>query len=482
MRVFETNVQQLKDSVLREVAALAWEDRLAAGILDIPEKIIPGPKATMRCCIYKERAVVSSRVKMAMGGDHTNPCVVEVMSVACDECPVTQMTVGPACRGCIATRCVHTCPKDAIHVVNHRAEIDHSKCILCGKCLNACPYGAIIKNLRPCERGCKAGAISMGEDKKAAIDINKCIACGSCVYQCPFGAIMDKSYIVDVIEMLRGAARWDFRVYAVLAPSVAGQFAPATLGQIVTGLKMLGFHDVAEVALGADMTAKAESEELVEKGRLLSSCCPAFVDYVEREFPDLAPLISSTPSPMVMIGKRIKEKDPRARVVFIGPCVAKKKEFQMGKTMGTIDCAITFEELYPMFESKGIDPETLEETPLDEASGYGRSFAHSGGVAAAVAEGLKEHGVTDEQFKLRAVSCSGIAQCRAELMKMSRGIGDVNFIEGMACEGGCVQGAGILIRSPRNQADVEKHAKEAKGRTITQAVDGVAGPAEPAKQ
>ena len=471
MRVFETNVQQLKDSVLREVAALAWEDRLAAGILDIPEKIIPGPRATMRCCIYKERAVVSSRVRMAMGGDHTNPCVVEVMSVACDECPVTQMTVGPACRGCIATRCVHACPKDAIHVVNHRAEIDHSKCILCGKCLNACPYGAIIKNLRPCERGCKVGAISMGEDRKASIDYSKCISCGTCTYQCPFGAIMDKSYIVDAIETLRGARKWDYHVYAVLAPAIMGQIAPATLGQLVTGLRQVGFHAVREVALGADMTAQAEAGELLEKKVLTTSCCPAFVDYVEKNFPQIAGRVSHTPSPMVMIGRHIKQQDPKARVIFIGPCVAKKKEFQLGKTMGAIDCVLTFEELYPLLESKGIDITALEEAPLDEASGYGRAFASSGGVAAAVAQALKELGVKPEDFQLNAAACSGIDACKAALFKMSKGIGDVNLIEGMACEGGCVQGAGILIRSPRNQAEVAKHVKEAGDKSIAAAVE-----------
>ncbi len=470
MRKFETTVQELKDQVLESVAELAWEDKLATGILDIPEKIIPGPEARMRCCIYKERAVVNDRVKMAMGGDKAYPAMVEVMKVACDECPVTQIEVGPACRGCIATRCVHACPKGAISIVNHRATIDHSKCIMCGKCVAACPYSAIEKHQRPCERGCIPGAISMGEDKKASIDVSKCVSCGACTYQCPFGAIMDKSYIVDVVQMLKGAKQWDFRVYAVVAPSVVGQFAPAKLGQLVTGLKMLGFHDVAEVALGADMTAEAESRELVEKGKLLSSCCPAFVDYVEKYFPDLAQYISHTPSPMVMIGKRIKMTDPLARVVFIGPCVAKKREFQLGKTMGTIDCALTFEELCALFESRNIDVETLEEAKLDEASGFGRSFAHSGGVAAAVAQGLKEHG-DDKEFKLNAVSCAGLAQCKLELLKFAKGVGGVNFIEGMACEGGCVQGPGILVRSPRNQADVEKHAKEAGERTITQAVE-----------
>ena len=326
MRVFETTVQELKDGVLREVAALAWEDnKMQTGVLDIPEKIIPGPEAKMRCCIYKERAVVSSRVKMALGGDRANPAMVEVMNVACDECPVTQMTVGPACRGCIATRCVHACPKDAITVINHKAEIDHSKCILCGKCLNACPYGAIIKNLRPCERACKVGAITMGEDKKAAVDYGKCISCGACVYQCPFGAIMDKSYIVDVVEMLRGSAKWGYRVYAVLAPSIMGQLGDVTLGQLVTGLKEIGFCAVREVALGADMTAKAEAEELLEKKVLTSSCCPAFVDYVEKNFPKIAHLVSGTPSPMVMIGRHIKEQDPRPRWSLSGPAWPRRR-------------------------------------------------------------------------------------------------------------------------------------------------------------
>ncbi|MBO5035217.1 MAG: 4Fe-4S dicluster domain-containing protein [Oscillospiraceae bacterium] len=472
MRKFETSVQELRHEVLKEVAQLAWEDRLTTGVLNIPQNVIPGPEARMRCCIYKERAVVGERVKLALGGDPVYPGVVEVVEIACDECPVTQVEVGPACRGCIATRCVHSCPKEAITVVNHRAVIDHEKCIACGKCVSVCPYGAIQKNQRPCERGCIPGAISMGENKKASIDVNKCISCGTCVYQCPFGAVTDKSQIVEVIQLLQGSKRWDYKVYAVMAPSIAGQFAPATLGQVVTGLKKLGFHDVSEVALGADMTAKAESAELVKKGKLISSCCPAFVDYVEKNFPDLAPYISQTPSPMVMIGRAIKARDPRAKVVFVGPCVAKKGEMRLGKTMGAIDNVLTFEELYALLQSKKLEPEKLKETSLDQASGYGRAFARSGGVAAAVAQGLKEQGVTQEQFSLNAVACSGIATCRTELLKMSKGVGGVNFLEGMACEGGCVQGPAVLTRSPKNKAEVESHAAQAGDRGIIAAVEG----------
>ena len=392
MRTFETKIQELKTQVLTEVARLTWEDRLQTGtaILDIPEKIIPGPTATLRCCIYKERAIINSRVKLAMGGDKSNPCLVEVLPIACDECPVTEITVGPSCRGCLATRCVHACPKDAITIVNHRACIDHEKCISCGRCVSACQYSAILKTQRPCEKGCPAKAISMGPDRKASIDVSQCIACGNCVYQCPFGAIQDKSFITDAIHMIMGAEHWGYKTYAVLAPSIVGQFAPASYGQVVAGLKKLGFNGVAEVALGADMVADRESEELVEKGMLCSSCCPGFVGYIKKKHPEMENLISRTPSPMVMIGLHIKEKDPDAKVIFIGPCVAKKKEFQLGRTMNAIDCALTYEELFAMFESRGIDLESLEEAPLDEASPFGRNFARSGGVAQAVAEALKE--------------------------------------------------------------------------------------------
>lgn len=474
MRTFETKIQELKISVLAEVARLTWEQRLENGgaLLDIPEKIIPGPNASLRCCIYKERAVINSRIKLALGGEKSNPGIVEVLPIACDECPVTEITVGPSCRGCLATRCVHSCPKGAITVHDHRAVIDHSKCISCGKCVSACQYSAIIKTQRPCEKGCPVKAISMGVDKKANIDYGQCISCGNCVYQCPFGAIQDKSWITDAIHMIMGSEHWGYKTYAVVAPSIAGQFSPASYGQVVAGLKALGFDGVAEVALGADMVADKESEELMEKGMLSSSCCPGFVGYIKKKHPEITDLVSHTPSPMVMIGLHIKEKDPDARVVFIGPCVAKKKEFQLGRTMHAIDCALTYEELYALFLSKDMDTTKLEEAPLDEASPYGRNFARSGGVAQAVAETLKEKGVTDEQFQLKAVPCSGIEACELALLKYKKGVLEGNFIEGMACEGGCIQGAGCLTRSPRNRVDVESHAKLAEGRGVLAAVAG----------
>lgn len=475
MHRFETRIQEIRNSVYTEVARLAWEDRIqnVAAVLDIPEKIIPGPKALLRCCIYKERAIIVSRIKLAMGGDKRNPCLVEVLPIACDECPVTEIMVGPACRGCLATRCVNACPKDAISIVNHRAKVDPDKCITCGRCVTACQYGAILKTQRPCEKSCPVKAISMGSDSKASIDESKCIACGSCVNQCPFGAIQDKSFIVDAIHMIKGADHWGYKTYAVVAPSIAGQFAPASYGQVVEGLKKLGFDGVAEVALGADMVADQESEELAEKGMLCSSCCPGFVGYIEKKHPEMEDMVSRTPSPMVMIGLHIKQKDPDAKVIFIGPCVTKKKEFQLSKTMNAIDCALTFEELLSLFQSRDIVLEELNEAPLDEASPFGRNFARSGGVAQAVTQAVKEKGI-DKEFDLKTVACSGIEACEVALLKAKRKILEGNFIEGMACEGGCVQGPGCLVRSPRNKMDVEKHAKQADGRNIAAAVAGSA--------
>lgn len=467
MHHFETKIQELKTSVMTEVARLTWEDKLDNGValLDIPEKIIPGPNATLRCCIYKERAIISSRVKMAMGGDKVNPSIVEVLPIACDECPVTEITVGPSCRGCLATRCVNACPKDAIEIVNHRAQINHDKCISCGRCMNACQYSAIIKTQRPCEKGCPAKAISMGPDKKATIDVNECISCGTCVNQCPFGAIQDKSFITDAIRLLKGGQQWGYNTYAAVAPSIAGQFSPATFEQVVTGLKMLGFHGVTEVAMGADMVADQESDELLEKGLLTSSCCPGFVGYVKKKHPELEQHISHTPSPMVAIGLHIKEQEPNAKVIFIGPCIAKKREAQLGRTRNAIDCVLTYEELFSLFQSRDIDLEKLEESPLSEASPFARNFAYSGGVSAAVAQAMKEKG-TDKEFDLKAVPCNGIAACEVALLKLKRGVFEGNFLEGMACEGGCVQGAGCLVRSPRNKMNVLDYAKKAEGRDI----------------
>ena len=470
MRKFDTKVQHLKYKVLREVARLAWNDTLMEHMLDIPKTIVPGKIPTMRCCVYKERAILGERVKLAMGGDKSDSNVIEVIDTACDECPMGGYEVTNACRGCLAHRCEDVCRFGALSFdQDHVAHIDKSKCKECGACSKVCPYTAIISRRRPCENACKIKAITMNENKAAAIDNNTCISCGACVYQCPFGAITDKSYILNVIDMIKKSGDNEkYHVYAVIAPSISSQFTYAKLGQVVTGLHRLGFYSVAEAALGADMVADAESRELVEKGFLTSSCCPGFVSYIEKAFPELKPYISHNLSPMATIARYLKEHDATAKVVFIGPCTAKKGEAAKQEVRPYVDAAMTFEELQALFDSREIDITALEEGMLDEASYFGRIFARCGGLAEAVAQGIKEHGHTD--FELKATSCDGIEQCRIALFKKSKKLLDANFIEGMACTGGCIGGAGCLTHGPRSRAEVDKYGMEANDKTITEAL------------
>ncbi|MEE1026498.1 MAG: 4Fe-4S dicluster domain-containing protein [Acutalibacteraceae bacterium] len=470
MRKFDTKVQHLKYKVLREVARLAWNDTLLENIMEIPKTLVPGSTPTMRCCVYKERAILADRVKIAMGGDKSNPNVIEVIETACDECPMGGYEVTNSCRGCLAHRCEDVCKRGAIQFDhNHVAHIDKSKCVDCGACAKVCPYTAIVNHKRPCENACKIKAIKMNEHKAAAIDNNKCISCGACVYQCPFGAITDKSYILDVIDIIKKSENnRKYKVYAVVAPSISSQFTYAKLGQVITGLKKLGFHTVVEAALGADMVADSESKELVERGFLTSSCCPAFVSFIEKNYPDLVPFVSSNLSPMAAISKYLKENEEDCKIVFIGPCTAKKAEVQKEEVKPYVDVAMTFEELQALFDSKDIDIMTLNEGVLDNASYFGRIFARCGGLADAVAEGLKEHGDTD--FQLKAVSCDGIEECKMALLKKSKNVLDANFIEGMACIGGCIGGAGCLTHGPKNKAEVDKYGMEAFEKTITDAI------------
>ncbi len=470
MRKFDTKVQHLKYKVLREVARLAWNDQLLEGITDIPKTIVPGNVPTMRCCVYKERAILAERVKLAMGGDKNNANVIEIIDIACDECPVGGYEVTDACRGCLAHRCEDVCKRGAITIdAQQKAHIDKQKCVECGQCAKVCPYSAIVNHKRPCENACKANAISMSETKAAQINNGKCIACGACVYQCPFGAISDKSYILNVIDLIkRSGNNQNYKVYAVVAPSISSQFTYAKLGQVISGIKALGFHTVIEAALGADMVAAAEARELAEKGFLTSSCCPAFVDYIEKQFPQLKEHISHNLSPMATLAKYIKQTTPGAKVVFIGPCTAKKAEFQKESVRPYIDSVITFEELQALFDSKGLEITAMEEDVLNNASYYGRIFARSGGLSDAVAQALKEQELAG--FELKPVACDGIEACRMALLKKSRNVPGGNFIEGMACVGGCIGGAGCLTHGEKNKAEVDKYGMEAYEKTILDAI------------
>ncbi|MBE5769475.1 MAG: 4Fe-4S dicluster domain-containing protein [Clostridiales bacterium] len=469
MRKFDTKVQHLKYKVLREVARHAWDDTLLEKVLDIPQQIAPGKVPTMRCCVYKERAILGERVKLAMGGDKEHRNVIQVIDIACDECPAAGYEVTASCRGCIAHRCEDVCKRGAISFDhNHVAHIDKSKCVECGQCAKVCPYSAIINRKRPCQVACKVKAISINDDNAAHIDDEKCIQCGACVYQCPFGAIQDRSFMLDVIDMIKKSQNnTQYKVYAMVAPSISSQFTYAKLGQVITGLKKLGFHTVIEAALGADMVAQAESRELAEKGFLTSSCCPAFVQYIKVNFPQLLPYVSHNLSPMAALGKYLKDTQPGCKVVFIGPCTAKKAEAQLDTVKPYVDAVMTFEELQAIFDSRDFDITTLEEDVLDNASYFGRIFARSGGLSDAVKQGLMEEKL---DFIVNPVICDGIEECRMALLKKSKNALQGNFIEGMACVGGCIGGAGCLTHGEKNKAEVDKYGREAFEKTIGDAV------------
>ncbi len=468
MRTFETDVQLLKYRVLKAVAKRAYEGTLMESYYEIPKLISPGPKPTMRCCVYKERAIVQERVRLAMGGDRRNPNIIEVIEIACDECPVERYMVSESCRGCISQRCIKTCPKQAISKKNGKAHIDFDLCIECGRCAKVCPYGAITEHVRPCERSCKIGAIHMNEEKKAEINPEKCISCGACSYACPFGAIMDKSFMVDAINIIRNKKE-NYKTVAIVAPAIAAQFDGVTLGQVATAIRQLGFDYVVEAAIGADMVADKEAEELVEKGFLTSSCCPAFVDYIKKHVPELADKISHNLSPMAELGKFVKlGGESPVKCIFIGPCTAKKAEMRLPNVDLWIDSVLTFEELQAMIDAREIEMESLEETSMNDASYFGRIFGRSGGLTEAVLEVIKEKGL---DFEVKAEACDGIEACKAALLKAKFGKLDKNFIEGMACVGGCVGGAASLNHEPKSRMKVDKYGKDSDKENVRQAID-----------
>ena len=467
-KLFDTNVQWIKYQVLREVIRRAYEGGLE-NAYTIPRTLAPGPKADTRCCIHKERAVLMDRVHMAMGGNKENPNVIEVLYEACDECPAGGMIVTDVCRGCLMHSCKEVCPKGAITIVDHRCTIDKSKCIECGKCAQACPYSAIIAQKRPCIKSCKVKAISINEEDKAEIDNSKCISCGACVVSCPFGAISDKSLVLDIIKILKESENnTRYRVYAVIAPAIVSQCRFGRATQVVTAIKKLGFHQVVEAAIGADITLYNEAREFKEKASesenpvMTTSCCPAFVRFVETNFPELKDAISTSVSPMVMAARLIKHSDPTAKVVFIGPCAAKKFEYTLEKTHGMIDSVMSFEELQAFVDARGIDTTQCEDSTLDNASYYGRIFAKSGGIAQGVAHVAEKMGFEG----VKPVAMNGIDQCRQHLTLLRAKKATANFFEGMACDGGCVGGPLSITRSPKNVFDVDKYGNEAKEKEI----------------
>lgn len=442
----ESDINDVKQEVLLEVAKLAFEGTLEEKRDQLPYEIIPGHKATFRCCVYREREIARQRIRLAEGKfpleGHENKNIVQVLDSACAECPIQRFVVTDNCQKCLGKKCMNACRFGAISIGRDKAYIDPNICKECGKCAQACPYNAISDHQRPCKRSCPVNAISMDENDIVAIDDEKCIHCGNCIRNCPFGALSDRVFMVPVIEAIKSGQP----VYAMVAPAGEGQLGKGiTTGDLRKALIALGFTDMYEVALGADLTAESEGEEwleALEKGeKKTTSCCPAFVAMIRRHFPQLADSISTTVSPMAATSRYIKSLHPDAVTVFIGPCIAKKSEVIDDTVENNADYVLTLKEMMAMLEAKEIElkPEGI---PLQQGSIYGRHFAHSGGVTDAVLQSLKEKGADDSVAVCRA---NGAKECKKALTLLKNGRLPEMFIEGMACEGGCVNGPGSYM-------------------------------------
>lgn len=464
----DDNIISIKDAVLCEVARLAYEGTLDEKKDTLPYEMIPGPKALFRCCIYKEREIIRQRIRLAEGkspkNDSYSSNIVQVISSACEECTLGHYQVTDNCRRCVSKKCQSACRFDAITMEKDRAHINMDKCRECGKCYQACPYHAIADLTRPCKRACPVDAISWSEESGIVkIDESKCIQCGACIEACPFGAIGSRTFMVDVINLIRSGKK----VIAMPAPAGEGQFGKGiTMGSLAKGLKELGFSDMVEVSLGADLTAAYEAEEWAEayeKGeKKVTSCCPAFVNMVKKHFPTLLPNVSTTVSPMCATSRMIKAKDPDAITVFIGPCVAKKDEILDLGLEGNADYVLTYNELQCMFAAKNVTL-TPQADPLQHGSVYGKRFASSGGVTAAVVEALKEK---EQNSDVNVMVCNGAAECKKALMLLKVGKLPADFAEGMACEGGCVAGPGAAKCEFDSRKDRQALLAQADSRQI----------------
>jgi [FeFe] hydrogenase (group B1/B3) len=465
LRKFESEVQHIKYKVLKEVAKRTISGNFETERYKIPKIISPGPVSKIRCCIYKERAIVEERIDLAVSGlQNKNEGVITVIGIACDECPARRFTVTEACRGCLAHRCVKVCPRNAIDIAEGRAFIDYNKCVECGKCVDVCPFNAISDVMRPCKKACESKAIDMDENKRAVINREKCTECGSCAYHCPFGAIADRSDMVSVINELECIKKSGGKIYAMIAPAISTQFNEPN-SKVINAIRKIGFTDVAEVSFGADMVSVHESFEFVEnvlsgnKKAMISSCCPSFVAHVEKNYPELTEFISTTVSPMIALSQYIKEKESDAVTIFIGPCTSKKSEAIENSDL--IDYVLTFEELEALFGAYEIEISDCEDEILNQSSYYGRIFARTGGLSESIHEVLNEYkDELDVNYlnEFKPVVCDGIAECNKALKLLKIGKLDGNFIEGMACRGGCIGGAATLNHGINGKNDIDEYA------------------------
>lgn len=467
----DENVIKIKHDVLYEVAKLAFADELEEKRDGIAQSLIPGPPPQFRCCIYKEREIIRQRVRLAEGkapGMHDDGNIVQVISSACEDCPISSYVVTDNCQNCIGKACINACNFGAIEMGRHRSHIDASKCKECGKCAQACPYHAIAALKRPCKFSCPVDAISYDENGISVINEEKCIRCGLCIHRCPFGAIGSKTFIVDVIKAIKS----EHPVYALVAPATEGQFGEhITMNSWKKAMKAVGFTDLVEVGLGGDMTAAYEAEEWAEAykngKKMTTSCCPAFVNMVKKHYPELIENVSTTISPMCAVSRMLKAKEPDAVTVFIGPCISKKSEVKDHAIEGNADYALTYSEIRAIMHARNVELEE-DDNSYQESSIYGKRFANSGGVTEAVLQSLKE---SDDEIAATVNKCNGAAECKKALLLMKVGRLPEDFIEGMICEGGCVGGPSAFRPQASFKKNRETILSEADERGIHENLD-----------
>ena len=468
MRGVHSIIDDARRNVFTEVARLAYTGDYDS-VDSIPYRIIPGEIARHRNDVFLERAVVAARVKLALGMDlrpgapreplsqrirdaatdqkYFEEPLVNIITFACNACPEKQVRITDSCQGCVSHPCMNVCPKDAIYLDKFkRCHIDQDKCIRCGKCYNQCPYRAISKIERPCAAACGMDAIGSDEEGRARIDYNKCVSCGQCLVNCPFGAIADKSQIFQLIHAMKGGSQ----VIACVAPAFVSQFGDkVTPAKLRSAMRQIGFSDVVEVAIGADLCTIEEAEDFLKKVPaeqpfMGTSCCPAWSVMAKKLFPEFKDYISMALTPMVITARMVKKQNPEAKICFIGPCAAKKLEANRKSVRSDVDYVLTFEELQGMFDAREVDPSAVEPDPEGDftaGSAAGRGFAVGGGVAAAVAQliGEKEPGKT-----IPIEYGDGLRECRKMLMLAKAGKYNGYLLEGMGCPGGCVAGAGTI--------------------------------------
>lgn len=477
----------IRRQVFAKIAKMAYEGTDLSELERASFEILPGEVATYRDSVFRERAIVDERLRLTMGLNARKATdyirvtdgisemdvneakfiepLINVITFACEACPTKAFYVTDNCRKCLAHPCTNVCPVNAVSLGKNRADINQEKCIKCGRCKATCPYSAIVQYDRPCAAACGVNAIKSDYLGRAEIDRDRCVSCGACITQCPYGAISDKSQIYQLIKSLKT----NKHMYAIIAPSFLGQFGPlARPVQIFEGIKELGFEDVVEVSLGADITTLREAHEFLEKvpdeiPYMGTSCCNSWTIMVEKLFPDQYAYISDSASPMVETAKYIISKDPEAKITFIGPCISKKLEALREDVKDYVHFVITFEELMGMFVAKGIELSEIEVSKeIQDASTLGRGYAIAGGVAEAVKATAR---TIDPTREIIVEGASTLDEC-VKLMRLAKA-GKKNgcLLEGMACAGGCIAGPGTLASFNRVRKAVNEFKNQSESKT-----------------